>query len=206
MSRLKSAYLLVGIILAIWLLTAAVGTAALVVANVYFAVAIGPSYFPGDAPTADLVLEIGVVIILYSAIGFGVALLAARARKTRLLRFIAKAGLGLVLVEVVGSLPVAAEVGKRQFSEWGELKRLLRQSEAKALEVVGREGGQLTEAEFEKARAWLQENPVTFKFREMPHPVSIRMLLNRATYVGVNFGGGDNAVFDTDTMRCTYAD
>lgn len=206
MSRSKSADLLISIIPAVWILTAALGTTALIVANVYFAVVVGPSYFPGDAPIADLVLEGGVAIFVYSTIGLVVAFFAARGAKTRFLRFVSKVGLGLLILDVVGSVPVAAEVGKRQFGEWSELKRILRQSEARALQLAGREGGRLTEPEYEKARSWFQENPVSFKFQGMPHPVSVRMMSSLAPYVGVDFGDGKNAVFDPGTMICTYAD
>jgi hypothetical protein len=206
MSRLRATNLVIAVITALWILTAALGAAALVVVNIYFATAVGPSYFPGDPPIADVVLECGAAVVAYAAMGLVVAFVAGHYANTPLLRYVRMVGSGGLVLAVVGLAPVAAEVGKRQFGEWAELKSILGQNEAIVHQLVGREGGQLSEAEYEKARAWFQQNPVYFQFRELPQPTRVRMMTSLAPYVGVDFGDGQNAVFDPETMVCTYAD
>jgi hypothetical protein len=59
---------------------------ALLAANFVLLSSVGPSYFPGDAPIADLVLEFAGVVWGYSAVGLVVAFVAARCARTRFLQ------------------------------------------------------------------------------------------------------------------------
>ncbi|MCY1044538.1 hypothetical protein OV208_24675 [Corallococcus sp. bb12-1] len=117
-----------------------------------------------------------------------------------------KAGPAPPVRSVLSLAPVLAQVGRRNFGEWSQLKALIQQGEAKVLEQVQREGGVLSHEEVVVARDWFKANPVYFQFKDMPRPVQVRVMSSLPPYVGVDFGDGDNATFDPDTMLCTFSD
>lgn len=183
------------------------GTALLIAANVYFAVAVGSTYFPGDPPAADLILEQALVVVGFVALGIVVSLvISVFSKERRGLRTVAGLGAAFLLLSIVGSVPTGAEIAKRHLGEWAQLQDVLRQNEQQVLKIVGRGNGKLSRAEIDQAKSWYSEHPVYFRFRELKEPVQVRPMSNTAPYVGVDFGRGANAMFDLSTMICTYSD
>ena len=109
-----------------WALTAGVGAASVVAANIFFVLAIGPAYFPGDPPAADLIVEQEFIAVLYAAIGTVVIFVASRrSLESRSLRVVSRLGGVFVLLAAVASAPTLAEVAKRHFGEWAQLRQIL---------------------------------------------------------------------------------
>ncbi len=194
-------------LLGVWVATAAIGAVSLAIANIYFVGMTTAAYFPGDPPAADLLVEVSFLIVPYTVAAALVAAFAAkRDRKSVALRAVGMVAILTVAGAVIGSSPSGGQLLKRHLGEWVELKQLLRDNERRVREITGTSGGALSEAEVEKVRAWFKENPVPFKFQGLSEPVQVKLLTNAAPYVGVDFGKGQNAVFDLTTMRCTYSD
>ncbi|CAM3347063.1 hypothetical protein G4177_34100 [Corallococcus sp. ZKHCc1 1396] len=198
---------LLWLLLELWLTASALCCAGLVVLGVLYRVTLEPHPFPGDPPTADLILLLALVVWLFMLTGLCAAFAWYRfGEQSRGGRVGGKAAAVLLMLSVLALAPVLAEVGKRHFGEWRQLKAMIRQGEARVLERVQREGGVLSSEEVELARDGLKAHPMYFKFEGMPHPVQVRVMSPLPPYVGVDFGGGDNAMFDPDTMICTFSD
>ncbi|NMO18129.1 hypothetical protein HPC49_14405 [Pyxidicoccus fallax] len=196
-------------LLGIWLAVSGLAGAALIALGVLYQSWEAPAYFPGDAPLADLCVDLALAGWLFIAIG----LVAARAMsrfidRTSTLRVATRILTGLLVLSCVTLAPALARVAGRQFGEWRQLRALLVEGEARARTYARSQDGVLTRDEFEQARAWFQAHPdhFSFKFKELPQPVRVQVMTSRPPYVGVHFGGGSNAVFDLTTMRCTYSD
>jgi hypothetical protein len=97
-------------------------------------------------------------------------------------------------------------ISSRHFGEWRELRALL----ARHSDVVSREardrGRPSTREEHEALRRRILTPEPTFVSRGFREPLTIRMMRRGPPYVGVDFGGGRNAIFDLTTMICTYSD
>ncbi len=165
------------------------------------------AYFPGDPPTTDILAEVSLLVVPYACAAALVATLVSRlAGPSFVLRILKAAAFLSVATAFTGTALSGLHILRRNVGEWAELKQLLRDNENRVEQVVGHEGGALSPADVEKMKTWFQEHPATFKFKAMSDPVQIRLLSNVPPYVGVDFGGGRNAVFDTTTMRCLSAD
>jgi len=191
-----------------WLIASAGSALMLSAAGAFYALTTWPEYFPGDPPAADLILEAAMPLWLFIALGMSGAFAIHRAHESsRAIRLGRRVVASLAALSVLSLAPVVIRVGRRHFGEWAGLQRLLRENEIHALSLIGRKGGgQFSASEFEMARSWFEEHPVYFKFRAMRDPVKVRMMSTQAPFVGVDFGDGQNAVFDLRTMICTYAD
>ncbi len=171
---------------------------------------VGPpqAYFPGDPPTVDLFFMLALVGWPLIAFTLGAAFVLDRRgapARTFFRRGRRIAGV-LVGLSFLALSPVTVRIAGRHFGEWGELKALLRESEASVLAHVQPRGETLTPEEVERARHWMLSNSVYFQFKELPRPVQIRVMSNGPPYVGVDFGNGQRALFDPMTMICKYSD
>jgi hypothetical protein len=195
------------LLLVFWLAVSALCGAGQVAVGVLYLLTVEPDYFPGDPPAADLLLEGALVLWLFIITGLCGAFAWSRfGEQNRVVRAGGKTVAVLLALSVLSLSPVLAHVGRRHFGEWRQLKSMIRQGEAKVLELVQREGGMLSREEVQLARAWFLEHPVYFKFEDLPQPVQVRVMSSLPPYVGVDFGGGNNALFDPDTMICTFSD
>src|SRR5262249_42097167 len=99
----------------------------------------------------------------------------------------------------------AAGILERQDARWAAVRNGIRQYGDRIAAAVG-----------DKDRVLSHEEFVEFKRRFLPTPipvrlpgygtVSLRIAHGVYPYVGVDFGGGANALFDPRTMMCTYSD
>jgi len=178
-----AAFLVLVVAIPVFALTTAVAA----LANLLL-IFIGVWYFPGDGPYAEAVIG----LLPYQAVTlFGiVATTYARGWiHRRDVRVACVVGLGCLLA--VAALPVAA-LANRHVGEWAELRRV-------ALHEV------------EKGRAegveW-RELDVPFRFSGLDTPVRLRTVSEHAgrRSVKIDFGGGENAWFDLDTMYCFFSD
>ncbi len=153
-------------------------------------------YFPGDPPALDIIFELSVILL--------VALIIASAL-TRIIRsstwtqWLLRRGLLLVaVVPLVGVLAGGCVIANRHFGEWRQLSSQLRLSRDLA-QAAADEGRSVLAVE-------LPPQLSEFRFSGLRDPVRIRIMSAREPYVGVDFGGGANAMFDLVTMRCVYSD
>ncbi|WP_375743914.1 hypothetical protein NR800_01605 [Corallococcus interemptor] len=112
----------------------------------------------------------------------------------------------LTLLSLLAMSPALAKVAGRHWGEWGHLKAVLRDYAPRVRAFSSRADGALSEEEYARAKAWLLAQPVTFRFETEPEPVRIRLMRTVPPYLGVDFGQGQNAVFDPVTMLCVYSD
>lgn len=153
-------------------------------------------YFPGDPPLLDIIFELSVILL--------VALIIATAL-TRIIRssswtgWLLRRGLLLVaIVPLVGVLAGGCVIANRHFGEWRQLSSQLRLSRDLA-RAAADEGRSLLAVE-------LPPQLSEFRFSSLRDPVRIRIMREQEPYVGVDFGGGANAVFDPVTRLCIYSD
>ncbi|CAM4313508.1 hypothetical protein COEX109129_17940 [Corallococcus exiguus] len=161
--------------------------------------------FPGDPPAADMLVEVALCGWLFILVGHCFFFLARKEpdRIVRLWRWVLPP---LTLLSFLAMSPALAEVAGRHWGEWGRLKAMLQDNEIRVRAFSSRADGALSEEEFARAKAWLQEQPVLFRFTAEPEPVRIHMRRTVPPYLGVDFGDGQNAVFEPVTMLCVYSD
>ena len=102
-------------------------------------------------------------------------------------------------------IPALLLIGCRHFGEWKELKRSIQYYENLIVKDPLSQDGQLI-ANFNKLNEKHFTPPPTQYFQEGDCKVSFRMMTTIRPYIGVDFGGGANAVFNPDLMIMTYAD
>ena len=163
-----------------------------------------PHPFPGDPPV-DMVAEVSLFGWLLLLVGHG-CFFVARRESDQIVQFWRWGMIPLTLLSFLLLAPVFAQIAGRHWGEWGELKAVLQDNEARVRPFSSRADGALSEEEFARAKAWLKEQSVTFRFESEPEPVRIHMRRTVPPYLGVDFGKGQNAVFDPVTMLCIYSD
>ncbi|NNB86325.1 hypothetical protein HI113_13480 [Corallococcus exiguus] len=161
--------------------------------------------FPGDPPAADMLTEIALSGWLFILVGY-VPFFVARKESDRILRLWRRVIPPLILLSFLAMSSALAQVGRRHWGEWGLLKAMLQDNEARVRRFSSRADGALSEEEFAQAKAWLLTQPATFHFDAESEPVRIHMRRTVPPYLGVDFGQGQNAVFDPVTMICIYSD
>ncbi|NNB86332.1 hypothetical protein [Corallococcus exiguus] len=161
--------------------------------------------FPGDPAVADLLVEVALCGWLFLLVGYGFFFVARKEsdRIVRLWRWVLPP---LTLLSFLAMSPALAEVAGRHWGEWGRLKTMLQDNEPRVRAFSSRADGVLSNEEYERAKVWLQEQHVAFRFKTEPEPVRIRLMMTVPPYLGVDFGQGQNAVFDPVTMLCIYSD
>ncbi|RKG58179.1 hypothetical protein D7X30_17060 [Corallococcus sp. AB011P] len=161
--------------------------------------------FPGDPPAADLLAEVALCGWLFILVGYCFFFLARR-ESDRIVRLWRRVLPPLTLLSLLAMSSSLSQVAGRHWGEWGRLKAMLQDNEPRVRAFSSRADGVLSEEEYARAKAWLLEQPVTFQFKTEPDPVRIRLMMPIPPYVGVDFGQGQNAVFDPVTMHCLYSD
>ena len=117
------------------------------------------------------------------------------------------AGALIVLSAALQVLLFVPEVS-RTIGPWARLRDLLRQEERRVIEATQARGipsrSPLDLATFESIRRDLARPSFTFPL--VRRTVHVRMMTTEPPYVGVDYGGGRNCIFDLHTMRVIYAD
>jgi MFS family permease len=161
-------------------------------------------YFPGDPPVFEMLAMLSLLVLGGLAVVGGAVLLMTFPRRMRRLRRKL-----LILVSALMTpfavlfLGTALGICSRNFGEWADLKALIRQySDLVAAEIEkGEDPRQMAFLELKL----LSPTPA-FKFRSLKEPVRLKIMQTHPPYVGVDFGNGANAVFDPQTMICSYSD
>jgi hypothetical protein len=179
----------------------AIGLTALGVGQLLFG---DPHPFPGDPPV-DMLAEVALLGWLLLLVGHG-CFFVARRESDQIVWFWRWVMLPLTLVSFLVLLPVFGQIAGRHWGEWGRLKATLQANEARIRAFSSRDDEVLSEEEYARAKAWLLAQPVTFQFKTESEPVRIHMRRTVPPYLGVDFGQGQNAVFDPVTMICIYSD
>src|SRR5262249_44459029 len=116
------------------------------------------------------------------------------------------AALGLTTFGFLILLPAAICVGHRHVGEWAVVKASLQHYNAvvahrigSSRRIPGRDYARLNEELFEK-------QPVLFNLQGFPRAVRLRLMSTESPFVGLDFGGGANAILEPTSMLCIYSD
>jgi len=90
-------------------------------------------------------------------------------------------------------------------ARWREVRNGIRQYGDAIAAAAGSQGRLLTEEEFHRLHDQFMPEPIPVTLRGYGI-VRLRMAHRVYPYVGVDFGGGANAIFEPRTMLCTYSD
>jgi len=162
--------------------------------------------WPGDGPTLDLSLILGLCGLAPASIGSALFWREMRedrlGRAARLPFATAIIGLGLMLM---GVLIAGAGVGYRQTEAWRPVREAIVLYGDEVAADIGNRNIVLSSEQLAAMRE---------KYLPQPLPVNlpgwgtvrIRMAHGNYPYVGVDFGEGRNAQFDPRTMLCIYSD
>lgn len=162
------------------------------------------SYFPGDPPVFETVATVTLLLIGALAIFGALAFLGTISNVSwRFRRPMLRIALGLTCLLVIPLVISIVGISRRHFGEWAQLKALIRHYSEIVGHEVERNGNP---SRLRAIEAQLLTPPPTFQFAALQEPVRLRIMQTTPPYVGVDFGGGANAVFDPLTMICVYAD
>ncbi|QAT83862.1 hypothetical protein EJ065_2281 [Corallococcus coralloides] len=161
--------------------------------------------FPGDPPAADLLAWVALLGWLFILVGYCFFFLA-RKESDRIVHLWRRVLPPVALLSLLAMSSSLAQLAGRHWGEWGHLKAMLQDNEVRVRAFSSRADGALSEEEFARAKLWLLEQPVTFQFKTEPEPAKLRLMRTVPPYLGVDFGRGQNAVFDPVTMHCIYSD
>jgi len=190
-----------GFFLGMWALVGAAITAAIVFyGGVFVAGNPTPWNFPGDPPLFDLLV---VAAAIAAAVNLPLAIVVNR--------FGPRRGLVLSLPRTCATLAMilfvisAAPILERHDARWREVRNGIRQYGDAIAAAAGSQGRLLTEEEFHRLHDQFMPEPIPVTLRGYGI-VRLRMAHRVYPYVGVDFGGGANAIFEPRTMLCTYSD
>lgn len=161
-------------------------------------------YFPGDGPVFDLLVDLGLVCFAVSILLFLVAF-AVPVRWRYGVRW--WSGI-MVFVGLLVASPGLVIVGHRHTRAWEPARSAIRHYDQVIGETVREEGLDLPlpRADFLRLKEqYLPEGRTVF-LRGWERPVRVEMMYGLPPYVGLDFGGGANAVFEPTTMVCIYSD
>lgn len=161
-------------------------------------------YFPGDPPVFDILPYLGALYAVLGCVLFLSTFMLVR-RWRPVARWIA---LFLVGSGVVVALPGLVVIGHRHTSAWEPVRSAIRHH-ARVIGEAVREQRltlPLSNVAFERLRAMYLPNDQVVHLAGWERPVRLRMAHGVPPYVGVDFGGGAYALFDSKTMVCTYSD
>jgi hypothetical protein len=188
------------LLLAVWTI---VGTLVTVTVMFYggliLAINPAPWNFPGDPPLFDvLIYYVGIATM----VNLPLAVIVGRLQRKGLVPSLPRLCSALALVMFIGS---AAGILERHDARWRAIRNGIREYGDLIAVAAGDKNRVLTEEEFRR-----------FHERFLPQPlplalpgygtVHLRMAHGVYPYIGVDFGGGANALFDPRTMFCTYSD
>ncbi|RKH49734.1 hypothetical protein D7Y23_15790 [Corallococcus sp. AB050B] len=153
----------------------------------------------------DMLAGVALFGWLLLLVGHG-CFFVARKESDQIVQFWRWVMLPLSLLSFLLLVPVFVQIAGRHWGEWAHLKALLQDNEARVRAFSSRADGALSEEEYARAKAWLEQQSATFRFTSEPEPVRIHMRRTVPPYLGVDFGQGQNAVFEPVTMFCIYSD
>jgi len=157
---------------------------------------------PGDGPYEYLVTLLSLPLLVLAAALLLLRRLPPGVRQLGVSAFLAF----FVLLQLWIYVPQLS----RRVGQWHELRRMLiRQSVhvEKALRQQNiRSDRPISRTEIALLERQLFTPQPTFRFEFPPREVTVRILLAVPPYVGVDYGGGRNCVFDLESMVATYCD
>jgi hypothetical protein len=182
-----------------------VGAACLSVAlfygGLFFLIHPTPWNFPGDPPLFDLLIyAAGIAAVINVPVWLLVSRLSAGLRGpfASLPRLCSIASLAMFVGAAVGIL-------ERHDARWAAIRNGIRQYGSEIAAAAGDKNRVLSREEFDKFKRTFIPTPVPVRLPGYG-TVTLRMSHGVYPYVGVDFGGGANALFDPITMICTYSD
>jgi hypothetical protein len=191
-----------GLLLAGWTVVGAFVTVAIMFAGgLFLTMNPSPWNFPGDPPLFD--------VLIYGAgmatmVNLPLAGIVGRrfGQRSGLILSIPSLCSALAVIMLIGS---AAGILERHDARWRAVRTGIREYGDLIAAAAGDKNRALTEEEFRRfhTRFLPQPIPVTLPGYGTVH---LRMAHGVYPYVGVDFGGGANALFDPRTMICTYSD
>jgi hypothetical protein len=99
----------------------------------------------------------------------------------------------------------ALGIAERHDARWASLRAGMREQGDRIAAAAGSRDRVLSHDEFIRFREEFVPTPIPMRLPGYGM-VSLRMAHGVYPYVGVDFGHGANALFDPDTMFCTYSD
>lgn len=190
-----------GLLLAVWTIGGALVTVAVMFyGGLFLAINPTPWNFPGDPPLFDLLIYSAGIATM---VNLPLAVIVGRfGQRKGLVLSIPRLCSALALVMFIGS---AAGILERHDARWRAVRNGIREYGDLVAGAAGDKNRVLTEEEFRRFRE---------RFLPQPLPVALpgygtvhlRMAHGIYPYIGVDFGGGANALFDPRTMFCTYSD
>lgn len=191
-----------GLLLATWTVVGALVTAVVAFyASLFFAINPTPWNFPGDPPLFDLLIYGAGVAAL---VNVPLALIVNRLRghSRGLILSIPRLSSAAALIMLFAS---AGGILERHDARWAAVRDGIRQYGDAIAKAAGSKDRVLTEQEFRRFHDQFMPQPVPVILRGYG-TVHLRMAHGVYPYIGVDFGGGANALFDPRTMICTYSD
>jgi len=190
-----------GFFLGIWALVGAAITVAIVLCGVgLFAGNATPWNFPGDPPLFDLLL---VAVAIAAAVNLPLAVIVDRLRPRRSL--VLSLPRTCATVAMIVFVICAAPILERHDARWRAVRYGIRQYGDAIAAAAGNKDRVLTEEEFHRFHDQFMPQPIPVTLPGYG-TVHLRMAHGVYPYVGVDFGGGANALFEPRTMLCTYSD
>jgi hypothetical protein len=169
-------------------------------AGLFFRLHPTPWNFPGDPPIFDLMF---FAAAFAAGVNLPIAVLVARSERPRgLIVLLSHISAGMAAILFIAS---AAGILERHDSRWREIRNGIRQYGDAIAAATGDKNRVLTHDEFRRFHDRFMPQPIPIVLRGYG-VVHLRMAHGVYPYVGVDFGGGANALFDPRTMFCTYSD
>jgi|KBSMisStandDraft_5_1062788.scaffolds.fasta_scaffold73669_3 hypothetical protein len=194
--------LLRNVVFAAWALVGALFLGAVLLYGGFFFLAHPtPWNFPGDPPLFDLLIYAAGIAVLVNAPLW----LLARWLWTGpdgLVRSVPRA---CAMVSLAMFLTSAAGILERHDARWAAIRGAIRQYGDEIATAAGDKDRVLSHEEFEQFKRRFLPTPVPVRLPGYG-TVTLRMASGVYPYVGVDFGGGANALFDPASMMCTYSD
>ena len=165
---------------------------------------LSPWYFPGDPPVPDMLLHFGTLVAVTGLL----ALVFGSVLGGRIGRFTKRNGFGIVALGLFISLPGLVVVGYRHTSDWEPARSAIREYD-RAIGAAVEEYGwsqPVSHEQFELLKARFLPDPQVIHLSGLERPVHLRMMSGSAPFVGLDYGGGPNAVFEPVAMKCIYSD
>ena len=159
-----------------------------------------PWNFPGDPPLFDVLLYPAGMATVVNA---PVWLITKRWwDRTSAVRTVSRTSVSVSLALFVVA---AAGIAERHDARWSAIRTGIRQYGDEIAAAAGDPNKVLSHDEFVELKGRFLPTPVPVHLPGYG-TVTLRMAHGIYPYVGVDFGGGANALFDPRTMRCTYSD
>ena len=190
-----------GFLLAVWAIVGALITVALMFyGGLFLAINPTPWNFPGDPPLFDLLISAAGIATM---VNLPLAVIVGRRGQRRgLVLSIPRLCSAVAVVMLIGS---AAGILERHDARWRAVRNGIREYGDRIAAAAGDKNRVLTEEEFRRFHERFLPQPLPVALPGLG-TVHLRMAHGVYPYIGVDFDGGANALFDPRTMICTYSD